>query len=378
MRHLILLHLTPQCGVWCRRWEGCWATGASRGVGGALQLRRAPAPRPVAGERVAASAAVPAAAAVAAADPTLPAARAAAAVDAVATTRRRPVAGRSAGRRPDALTVGAPPAVGRLVAELRAAGSTLPEPACGRCGRTGKPLTRSDAAGCAPAAGAANSPPPAPAAGWSNRSPAATSSAGRSAPAAPTGRNGPADGADGPGGSPARATGGQPDICDGCFRAPPRRSAAAADGAGRARSRPGPNPDLRQAAHRARPRPARTAAQRPPTDRPLARGTGLRPLLHRGAAPPRHLHRLRDRAAPGRPARPGRHHLRRLRRRCRYRHACTDCGIEDKLYERGRCAPLRAAPPHRRAALRRRRAASRPSWHRSTKRSPPPTPHAPR
>ena len=48
---------------------------------------------------------------------------------------------------PDALTVGAPPAVGRLVDELRARGVDLPEPACGRCGRTGKPLTRSAAGG---------------------------------------------------------------------------------------------------------------------------------------------------------------------------------------------------------------------------------------
>ncbi|WP_204079409.1 hypothetical protein [Mycobacterium riyadhense] len=48
----------------------------------------------------------------------------------------------------DALTVGAPPVVGRLVTELRARGVELPEPVCARCARTGKPLTRSSARGC--------------------------------------------------------------------------------------------------------------------------------------------------------------------------------------------------------------------------------------
>ena len=48
---------------------------------------------------------------------------------------------------PDALAVGAPPVVGQLVQVLRAAGVNLPEPACDRCGRTGKPLTRSSGRG---------------------------------------------------------------------------------------------------------------------------------------------------------------------------------------------------------------------------------------
>ena len=42
---------------------------------------------------------------------------------------------------PGALSVGAPPLVGRLVAELRARGSTLPEPTCARCGRAQPELT---------------------------------------------------------------------------------------------------------------------------------------------------------------------------------------------------------------------------------------------
>ena len=52
----------------------------------------------------------------------------------------------------------------------------------------------------------------------------------------------------------------------------------------------------------------------PPAAGPLARGTGLRPVLHRRAAAPRPMRGLRPAAAAGRPARPGRRHLRRLRR----------------------------------------------------------------
>ena len=49
---------------------------------------------------------------------------------------------------PDALARGAPPAAGRLAAELIARGSaTFTLPACVACGRAGKPLFRSDAGG---------------------------------------------------------------------------------------------------------------------------------------------------------------------------------------------------------------------------------------
>src|SRR5207247_9797178 len=58
----------------------------------------------------------------------------------------------------------------------------------------------------------------------------------------------------------------------------------------------------------------RTLRTASPADRPLARRTGLRPLLQRRAAAPRHLRRLRADPSPGRPAWPRRHHLRRLRR----------------------------------------------------------------
>ena len=45
---------------------------------------------------------------------------------------------------PAALKIGAPPVVGRLVRELRARGSAIPEPACAQCGRTGHDLTATD------------------------------------------------------------------------------------------------------------------------------------------------------------------------------------------------------------------------------------------
>ena len=48
---------------------------------------------------------------------------------------------------PAMLLLGAPPVVGKLVGELRARGADLPDPACTRCGRTGKPLTRSPSGG---------------------------------------------------------------------------------------------------------------------------------------------------------------------------------------------------------------------------------------
>ena len=56
-------------------------------------------------------------------------------------------------------------------------------------------------------------------------------------------------------------------------------------------------------------------------------------------------------------------------------HACIDCGLEDKLYETGRCARCACAAAPASAARRPRR--SRPSWSRSTTRSARPPPRAP-
>jgi hypothetical protein len=82
------------------------------------------------------------------ADGTLPASTAAVAVDAVAAT---PAALRSLASAldadPDMLRHGAPPLAGRLAAELIARGSVLAVPACARCGRDGRPLFRTPGGG---------------------------------------------------------------------------------------------------------------------------------------------------------------------------------------------------------------------------------------
>ncbi|WP_204810419.1 hypothetical protein [Mycobacterium riyadhense] len=81
-------------------------------------------------------------------------------------------------------------------------------------------------------------------------------------------------------------------------------------------------------------RPLRRAT---PTGGALAGRTGLRPVLHRRAAAPRTLRTLRCTAKAGCPR--GLH-----ADTCAdcaglpVTHTCTDCGIEDKLYERSRCA----------------------------------------
>jgi hypothetical protein len=84
---------------------------------------------------------------VAAADRSLTAGQVAAAVDAVAghgAVLRSLAAALAAGDAADVLACGAPPAVGRLVTELVARGSTVfAVPACATCGRAGRPLTRS-------------------------------------------------------------------------------------------------------------------------------------------------------------------------------------------------------------------------------------------
>lgn len=94
-------------------------------------------------------------AAVAQVEPSLPLESVAAAVDAVADhfARLRSLAA-ALDAHPDALQVGAPPVIGRLVTELIARGSTsLQTPACIGCGTTGRPLTRTDlGAMCQPCA----------------------------------------------------------------------------------------------------------------------------------------------------------------------------------------------------------------------------------
>ena len=241
---------------------------------------------------------------------------------------------------PDALTVGAPPAVGRLVDELRARGVDLPEPACGRCGRTGKPLTRSAAGGvCArcrrrqlatactrcgvvkPVAGRDGQGRPF-CARCADRPQRVCGRCGRTRRIA------------------RRARDGRPDICDSCFRAPE----AVCSRCGRRRPcsfASGPNPICAGCAPRATAPCAHCGADRPPTARwpegPVCDPCYIKALRRRGtctvcATERRLVH------PPGPDA-----------TTCAdcagvpVRHACTDCGIEDRAYERGRCAPCSLA-----------------------------------
>ena len=90
------------------------------------------------------------AARVAEADPGLSAEQISGAVEATVTgpaVLRDLAAALADGR---ALRAGAPVVVGRLVAELRARGSQLPEPRCAACGRTSRPLVRSGGKGVCP------------------------------------------------------------------------------------------------------------------------------------------------------------------------------------------------------------------------------------
>ena len=81
-------------------------------------------------------------------DPGLPVAVVAEALEVAARTPRAlGVLARALDDSPKALLSGAPVVVGRLVHELRARGSVLAEPACGRCQRTGLELIASDAGG---------------------------------------------------------------------------------------------------------------------------------------------------------------------------------------------------------------------------------------
>jgi hypothetical protein len=68
----------------------------------------------------------------------------------------------------------------------------------------------------------------------------------------------------------------------------------------------------------ARHRDLRPLRPGPPAASPLARRTGLRPVLHRCAAAPGTVRVLRAAAAAGVPARPGRRHLRHLLRAARH------------------------------------------------------------
>lgn len=281
--------------------------------------------------------------AVAAADPGLPVKKVIAAVDAALTSpaTARDLAAVLAAD-PDALAVGAPPVAARLNAALRERGSRLPEPTCMDCGRTGKPLTRSLVGGlCRRCA--------------DHRQAAACARCGvvklvrgRDAQHQPlcgvcTDRPQRVCGRCGRTRRIARrARDGQPDICDACFTMPEavcsrcRRRRPCAFAAG-------PEPVCLRCAPRRTAQCAHCGQQRPPAARwpegPVCDQCYTAALRRRSACAS--CGQTRRLVAPPGPA----------ATECAEcagqptSHVCIECGLEDKLYERGHC---------QRCALRRR------------------------
>ncbi|HET6949044.1 MAG TPA: hypothetical protein VFI47_01620 [Acidimicrobiales bacterium] len=277
---------------------------------------------------------------VAAADPSLPRAAVVAAVDAVAGSAaalRSLAAALSADRA--ALSCGAPPTVGRLVSELITRGSTtLVMPACVACARTGHPLTRTEAGAmcrrCAHRAGAtacARCGLVKPVAGRGDdnqpicercrrheRGQRRCGMCGKTAAVA------------------VRARAGEADVCVNCYRLPEAVCARCG------RRRPctfaaSGTPICKLCASRSTDRCARCGRHRPPTVRwpegPLCDPCYTAALRHRGRCDQCGV--LRRLVTPPGPSATTCADCAGLPTS----HVCADCGIEDKLYERGRCAP---------------------------------------
>lgn len=275
--------------------------------------------------------------AVLTADPTLTAARVTAAVAAVAG---HPAALRSLAvalaADPTALAIGAPPMIGQLVEVLQTQGPTsLPTPHCARCQRQGMKLTRSSALGAVCgrcrrrelAEACVRCGVVKPIAGRdSDRRPVCARCADR--PERECGRCGRIRRI------ARRAHADQPDICDGCFQLPE----AACASCGRLRPCSFAGTDKAVCTSCA---PRRTAAcaccgqHKPPAanwpEGPVCDPCYTAALRHRGDCSSCHTTR-RLVSPPGPEA--------TLCADCAglpASHTCNDCGLEDKLYERGRC-----------------------------------------
>ena len=265
---------------------------------------------------------------------------------------------------PAALLVGAPPVVGTLISELRARGADLPDPSCTRCGRTGKPLTRSPSGGCL-------RPVPATATrrgvcpvwcGQTRRRPRRTGPAGVRAVRRPTPaalramRTDPADRPPRPRRDPRHLRRVLPTTRGGLLPLPATPAVFV-----RERTGTGLHP-LRGKSHRG----LRALRRGPPTNREMARGTGLRPLLQRCATPPRHLHHLWCHAQARGPTRPGRDDLRRLRRHPPPLTRAQAAGSRTNSTKKADAHPARCgAGPRNYWPVAPSR--SHPHWHRSIK-----------
>jgi hypothetical protein len=280
-------------------------------------------------------------AAVSAADRSLPAAVIEAAVDAVAPGGQalRQLEDALAAD-PAALTAGAPPVAGRLVIELIARGSaTLAIPACAVCGRAGRPLFRGDgggvcqrcrawqlAAACAtcgkvrPAAGHDSAGQPVCEVCRRRDDPRRRRQCGRCGKVAPIA---------------ARARDGHPDICVNCYRLPVATCGVC--GRHRGCSFAGTSrPVCPSCSPRASAACARCGQDRPPAARwpegPVCDPCYTAALRRRGRCAS--CGQQRRLVAPPGPAADTCADCAGLP----VTHACADCGTEDKLYEKGRCA----------------------------------------
>jgi integrase len=283
------------------------------------------------------------------ADGSLPASEAAAAVDAVATSPAvlRELAAALAAD-PDMLRHGAPPVAGRLAAELIARGSaTLTLPACARCGRTGMPLYRTPGGGmCKPCAARQIT---AECAHCGEVKPVISRDAAGQRICERCRRYDRGHRRCGMCGQTAsiavRARSGAPDICASCYRLP----AAVCSVCGKYREcnfAGSDRPVCPSCSPRATARCARCGQDRPPQARwpegPVCDPCYTAALRHR--APCASCGQLRRLVAPPGPAADTCASCAGQPVTC----ACSDCGVEDKLYERGRCE---------RCSLRRRTAA---------------------
>ena len=276
-------------------------------------------------------------AAVLAADPTLTTAQVEAAL-AVVAGHPAALRGLAAALAADstALTIGAPPMVGRLVQTLRAHGATsLPAPNCVVCRRESLPLTRSSTTGgvcarcrrrelaeecarCGIVKTVAGRDP--------DHRPVCAPCADR--PQRECGRCGRIRRI------ARRASGDQPDICDGCFRQPQ----ALSSGCGRRRPcsfASTDTPICTSCAPRRTAVCARCGQDKPPAanwpEGPVCDPCYTAALRHRGTCSGCHAQR-RLVSPPGPDA--------TLCADCAglpATHVCIDCGREDKLYEHGRC-----------------------------------------
>ena len=242
---------------------------------------------------------------------------------------------------PGALATGAPPVAGRLAAELIARGSTvLPVPACAVCGRTGKPLTRGgDGAGVCQrcrswqrAVACASCGKVRPRAGRDaagqdicevccrNHDPKRRRTCGRCGKTSPVA---------------VRGRDGRPDICVNCYKMP----TATCSICGRHKEcnfAATARPVCISCSPRATATCARCGQDRPPAARwpegPVCDPCYTAALRHRGRCVS--CGRQRRLVAPPGPDADTCADCAGIPVTC----ACTDCGTEDKLYEKGRCA----------------------------------------